>query len=402
MPLWIGIDVDTDGLGVPFADPGLVGAVPTGLTIRTYDGLSGAFIAEWTGVTDCDITFGENGPEQASIGMPRRIEDGSLNPALNYRQTMPGMRGVLVEIDARGLDVASGIGVPDVWLGRAKSMPRGSDKPVVPVSCQGPHSWLDRETVPARLPFRGVAGRVFQALIGSHPNPLHLVLGDADDGAAVEVTLAGASLWEAIKGLEETTLGRAVFTAIPGAAALVAEWRDQLSQRDDVTDRVVLVEGVNCEWDADCDLDAPSDTMIVAGRSFGDSTVDGVVSARAPAGPVLGRLAALTAAVSSPAASTLAGQGGAQVRPDIGAAATLYSQADAAVRGQLATPQAASITVTDPTLWLKLRVNKIVETRFEDPLGIFTHALAEIKQITWGLVPEQKCSLGVELWSVME
>lgn len=382
--------------------PNLVGAVPTGLTIRTYDGASGAFIAEWTDVTDCDITFGENGPEQASIGLPKTADDGSLNPALDYRRTMPGMRGVLVEVDARGLDVAAGVGVPDVWLGRATSMPRGSDKPVVSVSCQGPHSWLDRETVPARLPFRGVAGRVFRTLIAEHPNALHLIPGDADDGPAVEVTLAGGSLWEAIGSLEEMTLGRAVFTAVPGAAALVADWRDQLAARDDVADRVVLVEGVNCEWDADCDLDAPLDTIAVAGRSFGDATIDGVVTARAPAGPVLGRLAALTAAVSSPVASTLAGQGGAQVRPDLGAASSLYSQADAALRGQLAPPQVASVTVTDESLWLKLRVNKIVETRFNDPLGIFAHALAEIKQITWGLAPERKCSLGVELWSVLE
>lgn len=382
--------------------PVLAGPVPTGLTVRTYDGATGAPIDEWVDVVDCDVTFGEHGPEQATVTLPYRTDAGALNPALHRRRLMPGNRGVLVEIDARGLDIAEDVGLDEVWLGRAKSAPRGSGKATVQVSCQGPHTWLERETVPARVPFRGAAGRVFRDVLAGHPNGLHLVIGDVDDGPAVDVTLSGATLWEAITGLEEQTLGRAYFTAIPGAAKLVAQWRDQLSTRDDLTDRVVLIDGVNCEWDADCDLDPPFDTMLVAGRSFGDATTDGVVSARAPGGPVLGKLAALTAAVSSPVASALAGQGGSQVRPDLGALASLYSQADAGLRGQLQQAHVASIRVTDTSLWRSLRVGRIVEVRLEDPMGVFTHALVEIQQMTVGLAPDKTLDLGVELWAVME
>lgn len=402
---WLG----TWGWGASTAYTGpesLAGPVPSGLVVRTYDAATLAPVDEWINPTGCEIAFGVHGPEQATVTLPLRTATGALNPALSYRRLMPGNQGVLVEIDARGL------GIEDVWLGQALRIPRGSQKAALEVACEGPHSWLGRETVPARVAFDGSAGAVFAELIASHPNPLRLRLGDVDRGGPVKVSLTGASLWEAITSLEEMTLGRAHFTALPGGARLVADWRDQLAERDDGRGLVVLEEGVNCEWEADADLTPPFEAMLVAGRSFGDATIDGVMMARAPGGPVLGRLAALTAAVTSPVASALAGQGGAQIRPDLGALPSLYSQAEAAVRAQLCPPQVANVHVTDltPAFVRRLRVGKLVETRFRsDATGLFTRAVAQVQQMTIDCadsksLPRQVRSvdLGVELWAVME
>lgn len=395
---WIG----TWGWGAATASSvpeGLAGPVAGALVVRTYDAATGAPVDEWINPVACDFTFGEHGPEQATVTLPARTDTGALNPALSHRRIMPGNRGVLVEIDARGL------GIEDVWLGRSKRWPRGSQKPTVEVGCEGPHSWLSRETAPARVAFDGAAGRVFTDLLASHPNNLRLTLGEVDDGPPVRLTLSGASLWDAISDLEGMTLGRAHFTALPGLARLVARWRDQLALRDDGRGMVVLEEGFNCEWEADGDLDAPFETMLVAGRSFGDATVDGAFVARAPSGPVLGRQAALSAVVTSPVASALAGQGGAQIRPDLGALPSLYSQTDAALRDQLAPPQVASVQITDltPAFLRQLRVGRLVETRFgSDPSGLFTRSVAVIQQMSIGGAPDLSVQLGVELWAVME
>lgn len=383
----------------------LAGPVPGSVVVRTYDGATGAPIAEWVNPVGVEITFGAHGPEQATVTLPKRDGTGVLNPALHYTRTMPGYQGVLVEVDARGL------GIEDVWLGRAMRLPRGSQKQTADIPCEGPHSWLSRETVPARSQMNGSAGRVFGELIASHPNVLRLIVGETHEGAPVSVSLGGSSLWDAIGTLEEMTLGRAYFSALPGAARLVADWHDQLSVRDEGRGMVMLEEGINCEWDADADLSPPFDAMLVAGRAFGDATVDGAIVARAPGGPVLGRLAALTAAVTTPVASALAGQGGAQIRPDLGALASLHSQAEAAVRGQLCPPQVANVQITDltPAFLRRLRVGRLVETRFQDPFGLFTRAIGEIQQMSIdctdsGSLPRQvrSCDLGIELWAVVE
>lgn len=390
---------------VAIAPSALAGPVPGSLVVRTYDSATGAPVDEWINPVGCDIVFGAHGPEQATVTLSKTTDTGALNPALHYTRIMPGNQGVIVEIDARGL------GIEDVWLGRALHLPRGSQKQTADIPCEGPHSWLARETVPARVAYDGTAGRMFAELLAGHPNNLRIVLGSIDDGGAVDESPGGGTLWDAITGLEERTLGRAYFSAIPGAARLVADWRDQMSARDDGRGMVVLVEGVNCEWDADADLSPPFDAMLVAGRAFGDATVDGAVVARAPGGPVLGRLAALTAPVASPVASSLAGQGGAQIRPDLGGLASLHSQAEAAVRGQLTTSQVASVRITDltPAFLRQLRVGRLVETRFNDPLGLFSRAVAEVQQMTIGCtddrtLPRQVKSvdLGLELWAVVE
>ncbi|MCC6618789.1 MAG: hypothetical protein IT341_07085 [Chloroflexi bacterium] len=366
------------------------------VVVRIYDGESGAFLASWTALTSLSVTYGVHGPETATVGMPREL-DGVLNPALHYRRLMPGFRGVFVEVDARAL------GIEEVWLGRATNAPVGSTQPEVQVSCQGPNRILERESVPVESEFMATAGTAILHLLADHPTPLRMSPDTFEEGPVVMVSLGGASLWEAITTIEDMSLGRLYFVGVPGRVQWRTSYRSQIVPTPVERGRVVLDDGYNAEWDIDNDLDPGTDQLVLVGQSFADGQDNNAVRAFAPGGLVMGRRAALTATVQSAVAATVSGQGETAVRPDLAALPTLVSQVDAELRAGLYPPVVASVRVLDEGLWSKLRVGMIVETRFrKDPLGLFTHALAEVQQITWGLKPQRTCDLGVELWALAE
>lgn len=371
-------------------------SVGTDVVVRIYDGESGASLGEWANVTVLSITFGVHGPETATVGLPREV-DGALNPALHYRRLMPGFRGVFVEVDARAL------GVEEVWLGRATNAPVGSTQAEVQVSCQGPNRILERESVPVESEFMAAAGPAIRQLLIRHPTPLRVMPDAFEEGPAIVVSLGGASLWEAITSIEDMSLGRLYFTGIPGEATWRASYRSQIVPAPDERSRLVLDDGFNAEWDIDNDLDPGTDQLVLVGQSFTDGQDNNAVRAFAPGGLVLGRQAALTATVQSAVATAVSGQGETAVRPDLAALPALVSQVDAELRAGLYPPVVASVRVLDQGLWPRLRVGMIVETRFrKDPLGLFTRALAEVQQITWGLKPQRTCDLGIELWALAE
>lgn len=365
--------------------------------VTLYDD-AGRLAGSWSAITACDLAFGEHGPEQATVVVPKRTTAGALNPELNHRVVMPGGRGALVEIDAREN------GVDDVFLGRLRSMSDANDAASVSFAVEGPHSWLDAVPIPAQSQRRVSPGRIIAELVKMHGGRLRLRPGVFHDGIGVDVDLNGGSFWSIAATLESLTNDRLYMTADPGAARLVADWRSQVSRQHDRRG-VQLLEGVNVNWSADANLDPAPAELVLVGQSFGQGPGVQANTMRAPAGPLYGRMAALTATLYGGPAAAAGGitQGFTTLRPDLATRAALETAARAQLQRGLVAPIMAQLVVTDlDNLYGEVRVGDIVTVALTThALGLFTNATAQIQAIAYGVVPAKSMTMTAELWATL-
>lgn len=360
--------------------------------ITTYDD-GGRAVASWPDLADVSFSTSLYGPETATVAHPAMV-NGVPNPALHHTRLLSGGRGVRVEIDA------SSLGAP-VFLGRAVSLPQGSNSPTIGVSVAGPHSWLDRIPVPAQGAYDAPAGRVVEDVLGGLGGvDARIDLGVMHHGTPVPVELGGGSLWQLFGELQDLTNERPHMTATPGACRLVLDWLDVGAQLESPV-IATLEEGVNCEWDADADLDPPLEQLVVTGWSVNSGTESRTAGVRAPGGPVLGKRAALSAALATGVSQVAFGASDERARPDLAALPALQAAAQAALQRGLTPPMLTNIRVTDEALWHKLRCGRLVRTVFpSDVLGVWRRGIGEIQQATWGIRPARSLDIAVELWSV--
>lgn len=388
---WLGGASSTPPVLVPDA------AAPRHVTVTAFDSFGGQVMGQWAGLASASITFNKNGSETANISVVTRMPDGEANPCLRFGRSAPGNRGALVQIDPRA------IGYPEVWMGMLNDIPEGNNVPVSGVSAQGPHAWLATESVAGAGEITASTGRIVRALFESTTAPLWVRVGSAHGGPRVSVDMTGGMVWDVLAELEAETLGCARLTAVPGQPLLILDWVDQLAAKFHESGRLVLVEDVNCNWSATANLVPGPDQLLLTGRRLNDHTESNSAVARAPAGNVLGRYAALSAAVTVQSAAGYSGAGGAAMRPDIGGLPQLKSQVAASVRSGLTPVLMCNVEVTDPSLWPLCVAGTLCETRFpSSATGVWAKAVAEIQQVSIDVLPTQKLTMAIELWAVLE
>lgn len=358
---------------------------------------AGHSIGEWPFVVSAAFAIGPRGPDQATVTLPKYLNDGTLNPWLHHTRLMPGGKGALIEIDARAT------GVPTVFLGRAKTVPDASDAQALTVTIQGPHSWLERETVPAQRVRKAAPGPVLRDIVGTHRGSLRLDVGEFHEGLGIDVDLNGGGFWSTVTGLEDMTGDRFYAEAIPGRCRLVANWYTQLADRFDRRGEPALEDGVNCTFSSDNDLDPDLPTLVLVGQSFDSGTGLQAVVKSAPQGALVGRQAALSAVIASGVVPALGGQGGQEVRADLFTKSALEAAADTMLRRGLVAIAMQTYRLTDLDRRAAVGVGDILRVRnSRDALGLFRSALGQVQAITYGIEPEVTCDVTIELWAMLE
>ena len=355
--------------------------------VRSYDGIAASAIGEIAGFTEVEIAFDEFGPAEATVNLPR--SSGHLAAG----QLFPGGIGAYYEIDAREM------GVPDVWLGRVVTPQAGSQRATCTLRCEGPRAWLDQETVGGFWRVSGSAADIMGAAIKSHPTPLRVTVGRLARGPAAEIQAGGQTVWGLAETLAKDRGESFGLTATPGRVALVLDWYTVPDRRALDID---LREGVNCEWELAYNLNPPFADLITLGDSFGQSRgITKAASVQAPSVPALGRRAALAAVLAAPITATVRGvaSGVMAVRPDLLNRAALEAAALATLRSSLTPILAATVEITDRSLW-GIRPGDVVPTRWpSEPTGVWASAYALVRTTSYQLAPTPAMRASVELWA---
>lgn len=356
-------------------------------TIRSYDGIGASPIGEITGFTEVEIAFDEFGPAEATVNLPR------ASGHLAAGQLFPGGIGAYYEIDAREM------GVPEVWLGRVVTPQAGSQRATCTLRCEGPKAWLDQETVGGYWRVAGAAADIMRAAIQSHPTPLRIKVGRFARGTAAEVQAGGQTVWGLAEGLAKDRGESFGLSAIPGSVVLIMDWYTAPDRR--VLD-IELREGVNCEWDLAYNLNPPFADLIALGDSFGQSRgITKAATVQAPSVPALGRRGALAAVLAAPITAVVRGVAGGvmAVRPDLLNRAALEAAALATLRRNLTPTLAATVEITDRSLW-GIKPGDVVPTRWpSEPTGVWASAYALVRTTSYQLAPTPAMRLSVELWA---
>lgn len=364
--------------------------------ILVYDGTSTAPLGEWTGLSSVSVAFSDSAPDTAEIVLPRN------GTHLLASSIMPSGTGVYVEIDSRDLgtdEYSATVGTPDVWWGRVQQVSASSRGATCSVSCGGPSSWLDGITVAMQRGSTEPAVAIARRILDQYPRA-RLTLGPIrHEGASIPTDFGGQSLQAVLDALAETRGEEYAIDAVVGECRGIVSWRTPLAARDRTAD-IVLAEGVNCEWDTAYQLDtATSELAGIASSLIAGQKVVGA-SVTAPAGPMVGRHAALTAVLASPIARDTVDGTQTVVRPDIPTRDELAYMLDVELRRTLVPPIMLQVTLTDPSLWASIRSGDLVRTQIDDPLGLFTDAVGRVLDRSYSLTPPLSATMTVELWSV--
>ena len=357
-----------------------------------YDN-AGRALGEIPAVTAANMSWGEHGPETATVTLPKRDADGSLNPWLHHTRLAPGGRAALIEIDARP-------DIPHVFLGKVKTAPDSSDAGTVAITAEGPWTWLNRIAVPAETKKRSAAGRIVRDIVASLRGWLRLDLGTYHEGLGLDVDLNGGSFWDTVTGLEGLTNERLYLTAVPRTCRLIADWHSQLGERWEGTLGVALESGVNCTWSSDNALDPDSEALIMVGQSFLSGASNNATVAVPPTGPVVGKRAALGAAFTSAVGAALGG-GRQALRPDLVSRTAIEAAALADAQRNLTPTCVVTLRVLDLDLRAQLVPGCLVTVKLpDDAVGYFRNAVGQIQACDYSLEPEAAFTVTAELWAM--
>lgn len=352
-------------------------------------------VGEIPAVDAATMSWGEHGPETATITLPKRDADGTLNPWLHHTRLAPGGRAALIEIDARP-------DIPHVFLGKVKTAPDSSDAGTVAITAEGPWTWLQRVAVPAETKKRSAAGRIVRDIVASLRGWLRLDLGTFHEGIGIDVDLNGGSFWDTATGLEGLTNERLYLTAVPRSCRLVADWYSQLGERWEGTLGIALESGVNVTWSTDNALDPDSESLIMVGQSFLAGAGQNTTVAVPPPGPVVGKRAALGAAFVQSAGAALGGTRQA-LRPDLVSRTAIEAAALADAQRHLTPTCVVTMRVLDLDLRAKLAPGCLVTVKLpDDALGYFRNAVGQVVACEYNLEPEASFSVTLELWAINE
>lgn len=356
-------------------------------------------------VVSGEIALGEHGIEQATVVIPKYDRaTGALNGEAHRTMLAPNGRGALIEIDARPI-------IKPVFLGRIKQAPDSSTATDIQLNIQGPHSWLGKITVPAEATIQADPGRVIRNYVTAHGGRLRLLPGTFDEGMPIEATIGGGSFLDLVTNMEGMSTGRLHLTALPRSGKCVADWRDVMARRGSDVPVATLTSapgGNVISWSTDNDLDPDLDTLVLVGRSFTAGTSVQAVAKAAPSGPVVGRLAALSAQYLSAVVAAFTGGGAQQLRPDL----VTKSALEAAATTYLQQHHASTVMVTfavrlpneddpDPDLRRVLDIGSLVLVELPDEaLGLWRRSVGEVRAMTFGLSPEESFAVTCELWSL--
>lgn len=356
---------------------------------------AGRALGEIPAVSAANMSWGEHGPETATVTLPKRDADGSLNPWLHHTRLAPGGRAALIEIDARP-------DIPHVFLGKVKTAPDSSDAGNVAITAEGPWTWLNRIAVPAETKKRSAAGRIVRDIVASLRGWLRLDLGTYHEGLGLDVDLNGGSFWDTVTGLEGLTNERLYLTAVPRTCRLIADWHSQLGERWEGTLGVALESGVNCTWSSDNALDPDSEALIMVGQSFLSGASNNATVAVPPTGPVVGKRAALGAAFTSAVGAALGG-GRQALRPDLVSRTAIEAAALADAQRNLTPTCVVTLRVLDLTLRAQLVPGCLVTVKLpDDAVGYFRNAVGQVQALSYDLEPEAVFQATLELWAMNE
>ncbi len=341
---------------------------------------------------DIDISFDAFGPTSAGLTLRRGTDDVSAGTI------MPGGDGALVEIDARSL------GVPDVWLGQIETIDEGithaAAEGALDVSAGGPFVWLDDigiADVPARL---APAGTIVQDIVGLHAGAHRLTVGRVHTGAPIDYSAAGQSIGGMLKDLSGLTFERPSLVAIPGACRFTLDWLDPLAVPD--ARRVVTLQpGRNCsEVKLTSKVRRAAAEVVAVGRAYVQGPGAASVVARAPAGAVVGRRAALTMSAYTGAADQLSG-GPVTIRQDLASGPAILAEAAAQLRRTVPIVPGGSATITDSALFPAMRPGAVMSAVFADALGLWGRCEVQLRTTTWTLARDgvHKLTASFDLWS---
>lgn len=360
------------------------------VSIHTFDGWSGQPIGDWYDVGECELVYEMWGPETARIQAPARL------PYWDRSRCMPGGRGVYVQVDATDM------GLP-LWTGRLTAPQASSTSPDVSAELTGPREWLDRyhTALAARVPWPA-ATIARAALLANPPSPPlrfadtspHLGLGGDDDTAA-------RPLWELLTTLAEGRGEWFYLVARPWEVAYDLHWRHPLGG-DDHSGDVLLVNGVNAEFDPVPDIEGKLDTLLVAAQAWHAGPRQAGSGARISPARAFGRKAALQALTTSLTTRWLTGASQTDADPTIATRDSAAVAAEARLRRLCSSAVPTQVKVLDTALWPAIRPGTIVSAQWEDdPHGLFTSCLIQIETVTASpFTGEMTCS--AFLWDAKE
>ena len=363
---------------------------PSGVLVHAFDGWSGQFVEDWYDLGAVELVYEMWGPETARLAGSRRL------PFWDRQRCMPGGRGVYLQVDPTDQ------GLP-LWTGRLTKPQPSSTSPEVSAEVTGPREWVDRyhTALATRVPWPA-ATIMRQALAASPPNPplrfsdsfMHLGLGGDDDTAA-------RPMWELMTTLATGRGEWFYLVARPWEVAYDLHWRHPLGGDNRAGD-VLLVNGVNAEFDYVPDIEGKIDTLLVAAQAWHAGPRQNGSGARISPARAFGRKAALEALTTSLTTRWLTGASQTDSDPTVATRDAAAVAAEARLRLLCNSAVPTQIRVLDTALWPYLRPGTIVSAQWEDdPHRLFQSCLTQIETMTVSpLTGEMNCS--AFLWDARE
>lgn len=363
---------------------------PSGALVHAFDGWSGQFIEDWFDLDAVELVYELWGPETARIAAPRRL------PFWDRARSMPGGRGVYVQVDATDL------GLP-LWTGRLTGPQASSTSPEVSAELTGPREWLDRyhSALATRVPWPA-ATIARQALVANPPNPpLRFVSTTAHLGQGGDDDTAARPLWELLTTLAEARGEWFYLVARPWEVAYDLHWWHPMGGDNRAGD-VLLVSGVNAEFEPVPDIEGKLDTLLVAAQAWHAGPRQNGSGARISPARAFGRKAALESLATSLTTRWLTGAAQADNDPTVATRDAAQVAAESRLRRLCNSAVPTQVRILDTALWPALRPGTIVSAQWEDdPHGLFNSCLIQIESITASpLTGEMNCS--AFLWDARE
>lgn len=330
------------------------------------------------------------GPETASLVAP-----GAL-PYWDRTRCMPGGRGVYVQADLTEL------GLP-VWTGRLTKPQPSSTSGQVSAELTGPREWLSRyhSALAARVPWPA-ATMAQAALLASPPNPpVRFNARSPHLGQGGDESAAGRTIWETLEALARDRGEWFYMTARPWSVEVDLHWWHPLAG-DDRSGEVLLMQGVNAEFEPVPDIEGKIDTLLIASQAWHMGTRQAGSGARVSPARAFGRKAALSALATSRTTMALAGGSQTDADPTIASRDSARVAVEARLRRLCNSAVPTQIRILDMDLWPYIRPGTIVSAQWpDDPHGLFTNCLVQIETMTVApFTGEMNCS--AFLWDARE
>jgi hypothetical protein len=355
------------------------------LHVRIYDGEAYTPIGVLSGYGSVEVAFDISGPSAASISLPANSRY-LLSPRM-----APGGAGAFWEIDARGMSVPT-------WTGRVPPVAQWSPtSPDTTVQLRTFADELGSEPVPAMMPTAGVAAWIASGILDARTAGIPVSTGYLSSGRGVTHELRAETTRAMLDGLARDRGEAWSMSCLPGRVAGLVNWYTTPDRRD-LTDRVVLIEGVNCEPDTASVAESSAAELVGTASSLlaGTGAVSGGVFA--PGGSVVGLRGAFEAEILSMLAFEIGGNAPAVLRPDIPNRAALYACLEATLRRRLPRRAMATCEITDRNLW-RIRPGDLVLTRWPtEPSGEFRRAIALVTSTAYSLTAPLGMTASLELW----